>query len=118
MPEDTLAHRLMLIRDELGWSQRVAAEICGISFGEWQSMENGARARGLDEKVARIAAGSGYDPIWIMWGGPLRAPEPSPSPTRSSSRLGESNPGPIHYECNERRHETILAGNAQLSSAA
>jgi transcriptional regulator with XRE-family HTH domain len=71
VPADTLAHRLQLLRDELGWSQRRAAQECGLGFGEWQSMENGARARGLDEKVARIAGRTGYDPVWLMWGGPL-----------------------------------------------
>lgn len=74
---DTLAHRLLLIRVELGWSQRAAAEACGLTFGEWQSMEMGRRARGLDEKIRMIADVTGYDPVWIMWGGPLDQPQPT-----------------------------------------
>lgn len=68
---DSLPHRLRMLREELGWSQREAAAACGITFGEWQSMETGRKARGLDEKIRRIADVSGYDPVWLMWGGPL-----------------------------------------------
>jgi transcriptional regulator with XRE-family HTH domain len=65
VPADTLAHRLQLIRDELGWSQRKAADECGLGFGEWQSMESGAKARGLDDKVRKIASATGYDAVWL-----------------------------------------------------
>lgn len=68
-PEDTLASRLLLVRHELHISQREAAERTGLTFGEWQSMENGAAARGLDRKVSAIASGLGVDRNWLMWGG-------------------------------------------------
>lgn len=71
VPRDTLPHRLMLLRNELGWSQREAAAKCGVTFGEWQSMEMGRKARGLDEKIWRIAQASGFSAQWLMWGGPL-----------------------------------------------
>lgn len=68
-PGDTLASRLLLVRHELHISQREAAERSGLTFGEWQSMENGAAARGLDRKVSAIAGGLGVDRNWLMWGG-------------------------------------------------
>lgn len=73
VPRDSLALRVYIARRERGLSQRAAAELCGLTFGEWQSLENGARARGLNEKIAAIANGLGYDRDWLMWGGPLRA---------------------------------------------
>jgi hypothetical protein len=70
-PADTLAMRLLVMRHDLKISQREAALRSGLSFGEWQSMENGAAARGIDRKVAAIAAAFGVDRDWLMWGGAL-----------------------------------------------
>lgn len=73
VPRDTLAARLILVRRELGLSQREAAERCGITFGSWQGMEDGHRqVRGLDDKVARISETLGVSRDWLMWGGPLQ----------------------------------------------
>lgn len=97
VPADTLPHRLILVREEMGWSQREAAAECNITFGEWQSMENGAKARGLDEKIGKIADRTGYSRIWLMWGGPL-ASEPYPSDPHATDtrtrrqRKGSSTP--------------------------
>jgi transcriptional regulator with XRE-family HTH domain len=71
VPRDTLALRVKIARVERGLSQRAAANRCGLTFGEWQSIENGAEARGLDRKIDKIAAGLNYDRDWLMWGGPL-----------------------------------------------
>jgi transcriptional regulator with XRE-family HTH domain len=71
VPADTLGARLELLRRELGWSQRKAAEITGVPFGTWQGMESGRETRGLDRHVAAIVATTGYDRDWLMWGGPL-----------------------------------------------
>jgi len=71
VPADTLPARLILMRHELGMSQREAAQACGVTFGEWQSMESGRQARALDQKVAKIAAALGVSREWLMWGGPL-----------------------------------------------
>lgn len=68
IPEDTLAARVRSVRWETGLSQRAAAEACGLTFGEWQSLEDGRGARQLDIKVDRIAKGLGYDRNWLMWG--------------------------------------------------
>jgi transcriptional regulator with XRE-family HTH domain len=71
IPQDTLAVRVKIARDEAGLSQREAALKCGLTFGEWQGIENGAAARGLDKKIDKIARGLDYDRDWLMWGGPL-----------------------------------------------
>lgn len=67
-PADTLANRLLVMRHQLRLSQREAASRSGISFGEWQSMENGAAARSIDVKVAKIAEAFRVDRDWLMWG--------------------------------------------------
>ena len=67
-PTDTLASRLVLARRHLGLSQRTAAARCGLTFGEWQSLEDGRQARGLDHKVAAISHGLGVDRDWLLWG--------------------------------------------------
>lgn len=71
VPEDTLAHRLVLVRRQLGITQRVAAERCGLTFGEWQGIEDGRQVRSLDVKVAAISKALGVDRDWLIWGGPL-----------------------------------------------
>jgi transcriptional regulator with XRE-family HTH domain len=76
VPADTLGARLELLRRELGWSQRKAAEMTGVPFGTWQGMEVGRRTGSLDQHVAAIAATTGYDRDWLMWGGPLSPPGP------------------------------------------
>ncbi len=73
-PADTLGARLELLRRELGWSQRKAAEVTGVPFGTWQGMETGRRTMMLDQHVAKIVATTGYDRDWLMWGGPLTPP--------------------------------------------
>lgn len=79
IPRDTLARRVWMARDEAGLSQRAAAERCGLTFGEWQGIEAGRQSRGLDRKIALIAAGLGYDRDWLMWGGPLDPSQPRTS---------------------------------------
>ena len=44
-PIDTLAFRVRTARMERGLSQREAALRCGITYGEWQSLESGSAAR-------------------------------------------------------------------------
>ena len=75
IPGDTLATRVLLVRRELGVSQREAAERAGLTFGEWQSMEDGRSPRDLPSKVTRISLAFNVDRDWLMWGGPLTAPQ-------------------------------------------
>lgn len=79
VPRDTLSARVKLARDECGLSQRAAAVRCGLTFGEWQGIESGRDARGLDRKIQRIADGLGYDLVWLIRGGPLDHSGASPS---------------------------------------
>lgn len=71
VPEDSLANRLVLVRRHLGITQRVAAERSGLTFGEWQGLEDGRQVRGLDVKVTAISRTLGVDRDWLIWGGPL-----------------------------------------------
>lgn len=98
VPADTLAARLILIRVETGWSQREAAEHCGLTYGEWQSIENGREARGLPRKLTKISDATGYDLNWLMWGGPLSpgGPPSGDTPRPLSPRTG-SNRRPTAY---------------------
>ena len=88
IPGDTLAARVVLVRRELGISQREAATQSGLTYGEWQSMEDGRSPRDLPAKIARIALAFDVDRDWLMWGGPLAPPaEPGGNaPLRSTTR--------------------------------
>lgn len=102
VPEDSLANRLLLVRRALGLSQRAAAEQAGITFGEWQSLEDGRAARDVGRKVAAISNTFRVDRDWLMWGGTLAEPTPGgpvakhvrsvnvgyPRATRSSRNIG------------------------------
>lgn len=68
IPKSTVGTRVRDARLEAGLSQREAAEACGLTYGEWQSIEAGRRAGQLDVKVDKIASGLGYDRNWLMWG--------------------------------------------------
>lgn len=63
--------RVFLLRHEMNLTQRDAAEKAGLTFGEWQGLEDGRDSRRVDVKVAKIALAFGYDRDWLMWGGPL-----------------------------------------------
>lgn len=65
---DTLASRLVVIRHELGLSQRAAAQQAGITFGIWQGLEGGRMTRNRDEVVRQIAERLDYDVDWLLWG--------------------------------------------------
>jgi transcriptional regulator with XRE-family HTH domain len=75
VPRDTLAMRVHIARTERKLSQRAAALKCGLTFGEWQGIEDGRDARGIHLKVEKIATGLGYSRDWLMWGGPLDGSE-------------------------------------------
>ena len=80
VPLDTLGARLILLRREMGWSQREAAEATGVPFGTWQGMESVVKPRktfSLDVHIAAIVKATGYDRDWLMWGGPLASPSQS-----------------------------------------
>jgi transcriptional regulator with XRE-family HTH domain len=73
IPTDSLANRLVLVRRELGLSQREAAQRCGVGFGSWQSWENGSAPRNAIRDLVRVVQALNVDRDWLMFGGPLRA---------------------------------------------
>lgn len=71
-PADTLGARLVLLRRELGLSQREAAARAGISFSQWQGLEDDDReVRGVLDKISRIVDTFEVDRDWLLWGGRL-----------------------------------------------
>ena len=99
-PADTLPLRLVMLRHEQGISQREAAFRCGITPRVWQGMEEGRNTANLLDILETISEVFGYDQNWLAYGGPLekRNPRRPNDDGGGSSRLGESNPRPIHYE--------------------
>lgn len=75
IPRDSLANRLVLIRRELGLSQREAAMRCGVGFGSWQSWENGSSPRNELRKLSQVAEELNVDRDWLLFGGNLRPEE-------------------------------------------
>jgi transcriptional regulator with XRE-family HTH domain len=86
VPEDSLAHRLLLVRRQLGLTQRVAATLSGLTFGEWQSLEDGRAARDIARKITAISERLNVSRDWLMWGGPLSATPPHPDQLHSVTR--------------------------------
>lgn len=74
-PADTLAARAVLVRRQLGLSQREAAIRTRIGYGTWQGMEDGRAVRHVDQVVTAISDAFGVDRNWLMWGGPLSDPQ-------------------------------------------
>jgi len=50
-------------------SQRAAAELCGLTFGEWQGLEDDRAVGRETEKAQKIARGLGVDLSWLLLGG-------------------------------------------------
>jgi transcriptional regulator with XRE-family HTH domain len=76
IPADTFSARLLLSRLHAGnVTIRDAAARCGIKHESWSSWERGGHPRDLPDVVERVSGGLGVDRDWLMWGGPLSAPE-------------------------------------------
>lgn len=84
-PADTLASRLLLVRTALGLSQRAAALRTGVTFGQWQGMEDGRSSHKLIENLTKISEALGVDREWLTYGGLLGA-GPTGSPTASTTQ--------------------------------
>lgn len=105
VPADTLRARLILLRDELGLSQREAAEKSGITYAEWQSLENNRDARGMIRKIGSISAAFGYNRDWLLWGGGLGvppAPDDDDTPGHAQRPRAGSNRRPTAYNSDHR----------------
>ncbi len=76
VPRQTFGIRLILIRRELGFTVKQAAERCGIHYATWSTWENGAKPADLVRAVTDIANALGVDRDWLMWGQTQNAPRP------------------------------------------
>ena len=80
-PEDTFGARLRMLRHHLGVSVDEIADRCGFRHATWSKWEHGTAPRGMNRVVERIAAVTGVDREWLMWGGSL---------TRSTTWYGQA----------------------------
>lgn len=72
VPADTFAARLVVLRRELGLNQREMAALCQVSAPTLNTWENGSMPQKMAAVVNKIAAATGCDRQWLMWGGALR----------------------------------------------
>ncbi|WP_231385874.1 helix-turn-helix domain-containing protein [Rhodococcus aetherivorans] len=75
-PADTLAHRFILVRTQLGMDRKSFAELTGLTENQLQSIEAGRSPRELDKKVQMVHDATGVSREWLMWGGPLEQKTP------------------------------------------
>ena len=68
VPGDSFALRLIILRHELGLTQREAAVRCGLDDGSWSNWENGANPRNMAKVVQQIHSATGVYMPWLMWG--------------------------------------------------
>lgn len=73
IPADSFGSRLLRVRKEKGMTVEAIARACGIAHPTWTTWENGARPRDIVGAIEKIAAATGVDRNWLMWG----AAEPS-----------------------------------------
>ena len=73
-PEDEFGLRLRMMRACLGLSVEEIAARCEVKMATWSSWERGTAPRGMNRIVERIAAATGVDREWLMWGGSLWPP--------------------------------------------
>jgi transcriptional regulator with XRE-family HTH domain len=67
-PRDRWASRLVLLRLDMGLSQKEIAELCGIKRPTWATWENGAIPRNQAEVARKITQATGYDRDWLLFG--------------------------------------------------
>jgi transcriptional regulator with XRE-family HTH domain len=66
--DSTLAARLALVRQKMGWNITEAARECGLSESSWRQWEHGTRPRDLDDTCTKIAEATGCDKVWLALG--------------------------------------------------
>jgi transcriptional regulator with XRE-family HTH domain len=76
VPTDSFAHRLLLVRAQLGhMTVKDAAAKSGLNYAAWSKWEHGAMPRDILEVVEAISEGLGVDHEWLLRGGALSRPE-------------------------------------------
>ncbi len=78
-PADTLAHRFLLVRSQLGLDRRGFSRLTGLTENQLQSIESGRSPRDLPAKINRVHLATGVDRDWLMWGGALNDETPPPT---------------------------------------
>lgn len=94
MPSDTFANRLAMMRHELGLTLDEAADRAGLKRATWRTWERGlSKPRDMASVVTQIADAFEYDPMWLMWGGPLGGdddPDRDPASRKFRSTRGSA----------------------------
>lgn len=88
VPEETFGARLVMVRRCLGWNIKEAAARTGLDDGSWSNWERGASPRDKADIVERIAAATGADREWLMWGTPSARATPAKQRSGSSLEAG------------------------------
>lgn len=71
VPTPTFGSRLAMVRRHLGWNQKEAALRSGLDKASWSNWERGiSTPQRMNEVVDKIAAATGADRDWLMWGTP------------------------------------------------
>lgn len=71
-PADTFPVRLAIVRAVHGWNYDQAAKATGIGAETWRTWEKGKRhCTDVPGVAAKIAAATGLDAVWIVFGGAL-----------------------------------------------
>lgn len=99
IPANTFAARLTLVRKELGVNGKAFAELCGYDAGTLNNWEHGRVPRDKAEVVAAIAAATGVNRDWLMWGGPISSTNPGlPDDwhARSNPLVDPDTPAPVY----------------------
>lgn len=97
IPADSFGSRLFLTRRAQKMTVEQIAHLCGVAQPTWTTWENGARPRDLVAVVQRIAAATGVDRDWLMWGGALA--EPGGGPSRPQTVMTDRRNGASTDQC-------------------
>lgn len=85
-PADTFPVRLAIVRAVHGWNYDQAAKATGIGAETWRTWEKGKRhCTDVPGVAAKIAAVTGLDAVWIVFGGPLASVAEGGSPIGQSA---------------------------------
>lgn len=93
VPEDSFGSRLVLVRRELDLTTEEAAKRCGLKAPTWNTWENGARPRGMNDVVEAIHKGLGVSRAWLMWG--FDSPKTRSDKRERALTLASSRPNPV-----------------------
>ncbi|WP_236738154.1 helix-turn-helix domain-containing protein, partial [Mycobacteroides abscessus] len=71
VPADTLAARVVVLRNALRMSRREFSQLTGLTENALQGIESGRSPHKLTEKIQAIHRATGASREWLMWGGQL-----------------------------------------------